>query len=120
MSKSTTTSSLQFHLCPHVTHVFSMSLTAYYEIIALLYKYGLTGLQVPILGTLWFAASPPLYPLIEGEKCIGWDCVLILLNRKTVYLLFVLFCTFLYFFVLFIKKYKKVIPFTCQSAWLAH
>jgi hypothetical protein len=45
----------------------------------------LTGLQVPILRTLWLAASLLLHPLIEDNECIGWGYVLILLTCLFVY-----------------------------------
>ena len=61
-------------------HGFGTSLIACYGIVALLYGYELTGLWVPILGTLWFAALLPLHPLMEDNGCIGWGCIFILLT----------------------------------------
>jgi hypothetical protein len=41
---------------------------------------GLTGSQVPILGTPWFSTLPLLHPLMEDNKCIERGCILMLLT----------------------------------------
>jgi hypothetical protein len=48
--------------------------------VALLYGLGLTGLQVNILGPLYYAALSHLHPLMEDCQCTGQSCVLILLT----------------------------------------
>jgi hypothetical protein len=56
-----------------VTHVSGTSLTARYRVVALLY--GL-GLQVTILGPLYYTALSHSHPLMEGCRWTGQSCVL--------------------------------------------
>jgi hypothetical protein len=48
-----------------VTHGSGTSLTACYQVVALLYGLGLIGLRVTILGPLYYTALPHLHPLME-------------------------------------------------------